>query len=60
MALATVGALVGTFGSLFMLGTVFPVMIAYFISGAIGLPFIVLVWRLDSRYNDLLFRDDIE
>jgi hypothetical protein len=59
MAVAGVAALAGTFGSLYFLSTVLPPLVAYFGSSLVGMPFVVLLWRLDSRYNDLLFRDDL-
>ncbi len=58
IAAAAVGALVCTVGSFFLLAPHEPTMVAYFGSGATALPFIYVIWRLDDRYTDLLFRDD--
>jgi hypothetical protein len=59
IAMAGAGALAVTFGSLFLLLSLMPLMVAYFGSALIGLPFLVLLWRLESRYSDILFRDDM-
>jgi len=59
MAVAGACALVATFGSLFLLSSLFPLMVAYFGSAMFGMPFLVMLWRLESRYSDILFRDDL-
>jgi hypothetical protein len=59
MAVAGAGALVASFGSLFLLASFFPLLVAYFGSALFGMPFLVILWRLESRYSDILFRDDI-
>jgi hypothetical protein len=59
IAMAGAGALVVTFCSLILLLSLMPLMVAYFGSALIGLPFLVLLWRLESRYSDILFRDDM-
>lgn len=59
IAVAGASALVATFGSLLMLSFLFPLLVAYFGSALVGMPFLVLLWRLESRYSDILFRDDL-
>ena len=60
MTMAGAGALVVTFGSLAWFIRVFPPLVAYFACSAVALPFLVVMWRLESRYADLLFRDDLD
>ncbi len=60
MAVSGIAALVATFGSLFFFSFILTPFVAYFGSSLVALPFIVVIWRLDSRYTDLLFRDDLE
>ncbi|HVP23228.1 MAG TPA: hypothetical protein VMS77_04890 [Conexivisphaerales archaeon] len=52
-------SLVVTFGSYFVLVTYFPLVVAYVGSGALALPLLYVLWKLDSRYGDLQFRDDL-
>jgi hypothetical protein len=59
-AVCGAAALVATFGSLLWFITIFPPLIAYLGSTLIGLPFLFLTWRYNSRYSDLIFRDDME
>jgi hypothetical protein len=59
MTLAGATALIATFGSLYMLSLRFPLLVAYSGSALVGMPFLVLLWRLESRYSDVLFRDDL-
>jgi hypothetical protein len=57
--LAGIAAIVATFGSFFVLATYFALIVAYMGSAAIGAPFLLVLWRLDNRYGDLQFRDDL-
>ena len=59
MAISAAAALVCTIGSFFLLAPREPTIVAYFGSGALALPFLYLLWRLDDRYTELLFRDDL-
>ncbi len=59
VAVAGASALVATFGSLFLLSFLFPLLVAYFGAALIGMPFLVVLWRLESRYSDIMFRDDL-
>jgi hypothetical protein len=59
IAVASLAALVAIFGSFFVLVTYFTLVTAYFGSAAVSLPFLAVLWRLDSRYGDLQFRDDL-
>ncbi|MGA1975590.1 MAG: hypothetical protein ABSG92_08135 [Conexivisphaerales archaeon] len=59
MVVTGLAAVVGTFGSLALFIALFPALVAYFGSSLVGLPFLLLLWRFESRYTDLLFRDDI-
>jgi hypothetical protein len=60
MAVFSVASLVATFGPLLYFGAFFTPWSAISVASLAGLPFLIVVWRLDGRYNDLLFRDDLE
>ncbi len=59
MLISGLAAVAAVISSLFFFGAIFPPLVAYFASSAVGLPFLVVMWRLNDRYTDLLFRDDL-
>jgi len=59
IALVSLSALVAIIGSYLLLATYFTLVVAYMGSAAASAPFLFALWRLDSRYGDLMFRDDL-
>jgi hypothetical protein len=54
-----VSALVATLVAFLALLTYFTLLAAYFGSALVSVPFLLVLYRLDSRYGDLQFRDDL-
>jgi hypothetical protein len=52
-------SLVTVIGSYLLLATYFTLVVAYLGSAVVGVPLLFVLWRLDSRYGDLQFRDDL-
>ena len=59
IAIVGVSALVVTLVAFLALLTYFTLLVAYFGSALVAVPFLLVLYRLDSRYGDLQFRDDL-